>query len=99
MNCKQCSELLVDYSRDDLPADVRWTVAGHLSTCNICTAELARLHDLEVLLDQTEQPSGRLRDNFHARLADEIAQTGRPHGQQPPRVGLFQTLWPARPFA
>jgi anti-sigma factor RsiW len=99
MNCKQCSELLVDYSRDDLPADVRWTVAGHLSTCNICTAELAQLQALDALLDQAEQPSSQLRENFHARLADEIAQAGRPYGQQPPRAGLFQTLWPARPFA
>ncbi len=99
MNCKQCSELLVDYSRDDLPADVRWTVAGHVSTCNICTAELAQLQALDALLDQTEQPSSQLRENFQARLANEIAQTGRPLDQQLPRAGWFQALWPARPFA
>jgi hypothetical protein len=100
MNCKQCSELLVDYSRDELPADVRWTVAGHLSTCNFCTAELAGLHEVQMLLDRTEQPSSRLRDNFQARLAGEIAQSGSHHNQQlAPHAGLFQTLWPARPFA
>src|SRR5688572_32863612 len=100
MNCKQCSELLVDYSRDELPADVRWTVAGHLSTCNMCAAELAQLQGLDALLDQTEQPSGQLRENFHARLANEVAQSSSTYGQQlPSHAGLFQRLWPARPFA
>lgn len=100
MDCKQCSELLVEYSRDELAADIRWTVAGHLSTCNICTAELAQLQALGTLLDRAEQPSNHLRENFHSRLAGEIAQTGNTHDRQLPlRAGLFQALWPARPFA
>lgn len=101
MNCKQCSELLVDYSSDDLPADVRWTVAGHLSTCNICRTELAQLQHLGTLLDRTEQPSNELQQQFAARLAAEIAQSGpsRNVAPPPPRAGLFQALWPSRPFA
>jgi anti-sigma factor RsiW len=100
MNCKQCSELLLDYNRGELPADTRLTVAGHLSTCDLCAAEVARLQSLDALLDRTEQPSSGFRENFQARLAAEIAQTGRSlRHELPPRTGLFQTLWPARPFA
>jgi anti-sigma factor RsiW len=100
MNCKQCSELLVDYSRSELPADLTSAIASHLSTCNNCATELMQLHELETLLDHSEQPSNQLRENFHARLTNEIAQSSRNNRQlPPPRAGLFQTLWPARPFA
>src|SRR5688572_22749469 len=100
MNCKQCSELLVDYLREELPADSKATIATHLHGCKNCSAALAKLQELATMLDHTEQPSARLQENFHARLAAEIARPTRVLEQkQPARSGLFQALWPSRPFA
>lgn len=98
MNCKQCSEHLVDYSRDELPPDVRWTIAGHLSTCDLCRMELARLQQLDTLLDRTEQPSHELQSKFAARLAAEIKRP-RDIPAPRPRTGLFEAIWPSRPLA
>ena len=100
MNCKQCSELLVDYIRNDLPTNNSAAIASHLQDCSNCSMQLARLQDLEALLDSAEQPSARLEKNFQARLAAEIAKPRRmPEQKIPPRSGLFQALWPSRPLA
>jgi anti-sigma factor RsiW len=100
MNCKQCSELLIDYCRGELPASTKTAIASHLLICDNCSAALAKLQELTALLDITEAPSARLQENFQARLAAEIARPGRiPEQRIPRRSGLFQTLWPSRPFA
>ena len=99
MNCKQCSEVLVDYSRDELPPDSKAAIASHLSGCSSCSAELAGLLEMAALLDVAEQPSANMQENFQARLAAEMARTRSVAQNQPLRSGLFQTLWPSRPFA
>ena len=100
MNCKQCSELLIDYSCGELPTDLGATITSHLDTCSSCTAELGRLQELYMLLERSELPSHQLRDNFHARLAGDIAWSSRAHSRPPStRAGLFERVWPARPFA
>jgi anti-sigma factor RsiW len=100
MNCKQCSELLIDYLRDELPANSKATISAHLHGCINCSTELAKLQELATLLDHTEQPSARLQENFQARLAAEIATPARVPAQKAPgRFGLFQAIWPSRPFA
>ncbi len=100
MNCKQCAELLVDYSCAALPPASREAVAGHLQNCRTCSVELAGLQQIEALLDRTEEPSARLQQNFQVRLAAEIGHhvsTSIPKVQ--PRAGLFQAWWPSRPVA
>ena len=100
MNCTQCSELLVNYSRNALPAHSRAEVSSHLPGCSSCSAEFARLQELEFLLDTTEQPSARLQENFQARLTAEMVRTTcAPQPKLRSWSGLFQTLWPSRPFA
>jgi anti-sigma factor RsiW len=100
MNCRQCSELLVDYIRDELPASSKATIGMHLRGCDNCSAELAKLQELGALLDRAEQPSPMLQENFQARLAAEIASPVRmPEQKLQPRSGLFHSLWPSRPFA
>ena len=99
MNCNQCSELLVDYSRDELPAADKAAVAKHLPGCSSCSAELTSLQQMFQLLDGSEQPSAKLQQNFEQRLAAEIARQA-PLAQPniEPRSGLFASLWPSRPF-
>ncbi|MES2623864.1 MAG: zf-HC2 domain-containing protein [Pseudomonadota bacterium] len=103
MNCKQCSELLIDYNRNELPAHESAQVANHLPGCTSCSAELGRLHELDTLLDRAEQPSAGLQKNFEARLAAEITKLSQTPSTSSrkiqPRAGLFHTLWPSRPFA
>jgi anti-sigma factor RsiW len=100
MNCNQCSELLVDYMRNELPANSTATIAMHLQGCRNCSMELTKLQELATLLDSAEQPSARLQENFRRSLAAEIAQQSHSSKQKAqPRSGLFQALWPSRPFA
>src|SRR5687768_11516946 len=100
MNCKQCSELLIDYSLGELPADSRAAIAAHLPTCNNCSAQFAKLLELGTLLDLAEQPSAAIQENFQARLAAELAKSARiPVQKVQPYSGLFQKVWPSRPVA
>jgi anti-sigma factor RsiW len=98
MNCEHCKAALVEYCRNELPADTQAQVTGHLATCTGCSTELAALRQLGALLDTEEQPSPRLRANFLARL-EEASRTGVPVQTATRGLAtLFRELWPSRPL-
>jgi anti-sigma factor RsiW len=99
MNCKQCSDLLIDYCRDELPATGKAVIVNHLLDCKSCTAELAGLQEMATLLDATEQAPVNMQKLFQALLNAELARPTYIAAQKSQtRSGWFQSLWPSRPF-
>lgn len=50
MNCESCSEQLSEYLDDELSAELRKEVAGHLEQCGQCRAELRQYEKMNSLV-------------------------------------------------
>ena len=70
MDCTEVQDLLPPYVDDELPADERRAVAGHLAACPACAAALADLEALSATVKRAGTHA--MPDGFEARLRARV---------------------------
>jgi anti-sigma factor RsiW len=70
LDCGTCVELLIDYHYDELCADERARVAGHLSQCADCALAYCQLHADFTSVDHqlAAEPSASLQQTLQQRV-------------------------------
>lgn len=77
MNCRECTDFLIDYLNGDLPAAQQRVFEGHLELCPPCVAYLESYRATLALGELVrEEPAEPLPDAMvHAILAARAAKT------------------------
>ncbi|MCE5300839.1 MAG: zf-HC2 domain-containing protein [Spirochaetia bacterium] len=88
MECKTVKELLYDYTKNEISAGQKESIASHIKQCHECTAEYDELIRLKALFGSSlESPSPVVLASIREKLA--AAPSGRRlHGFLRPVIGI-----------
>ena len=99
MNCTRWREQLIAEQTGLLSSQEQQPLHAHLNSCADCMATSAELAHTFALLDQQEQPSAQLQEQFAQRLASTTSMLLASPARSFSLVAWFQKLWPSRPIS